>query len=330
MDYLDTVRTFVKVAEANGFTRAADRLGTTTPAVTRHVAALEKHLGARLFRRSTRRITLTESGQIFLIRALQFLREIEEAENLVSLRQGQPSGILRIALPVSFGLCYLSHILKNFSSMFPLVDPHVILSDEPIRLVEQGFDVAIVPDDDTSSLTIVKRQFGSSSMNLVASQAYLAQHAPPDTIGELKQHVLLLEPGKWANDVRRLFEHSGDVIVASKREVIVNNLHMIRQLAMDGHGIAALPDFLVGSDIGEGTLVNVMPGVKLPTMNMCLAFETRQNLPMKVRAFVDFMVENCRQYRLDTLTGTNVPATFGRIVRSQRDQEWNEPLQINQ
>ncbi|MGF6770535.1 LysR family transcriptional activator of dmlA [Paraburkholderia sp. GAS199] len=299
MDYLETVRTFLKVAEAKGFTRAADFLGTTTPVVTRQIAALEKHLGARLFRRSTRHITLTESGQIFLSRASIFVREIEEAENLVSIEQGEPSGTLRIALPVAFGLCHLSSILTKFSAEYPGVSLQVILSDEPIKLVEQGFDVAIVPEDEASSLTIIKRRFGSSSMKLVASPEYLSRHSQPKSLDELGEHVLLLEPEKWADELKRVADHPGKEVIPRKKEIIVNNLHMIRRLAIDGHGIAALPEFLIGADIEAGCLINVISDAKMPVVHMCLAFETRQNMPLKMRAFIDFIVGHYRLYGLE-------------------------------
>jgi LysR family transcriptional activator of dmlA len=292
MDHLETIRAFVKVAETSSFSRTAEHMSVTTAVITRHIAALESRLNARLFQRTTRHVSLTDAGRMFLERARRILEDLEDAENLVSTQQRQPGGVLRIASPVAFGLRHLSLILKSFTESHPMVTPHITLSDDAINLVEQQFDVAIVPEGDMYSNTLVMRRFASSPLQLVASPDYVAKRGHPKSMSELNQHVFLSHSGKRLNQGQQFLEQVGRICFEAETQIVANSLEMIHRLSVDGHGIAALPEYLVGTDIDNGLLVNILPDVEMPTLNMNIAFETRHNMHAKVRAFVDFIVDH--------------------------------------
>jgi LysR family transcriptional activator of dmlA len=294
MDHLESMRVFVKVAETASFSRAADSLDVSASAITRLVADLEKRLGARLLQRTTRSVSLTEAGQTFLTRARRIIEDVEDAENIISAQQQAPSGILRIASPVAFGLRHLSLLLKNFADVCPLVVPHVVLSDDAVNLVEQRFDVAIVPDSGNHGNTLVMRHFVSSPLQLVAAPGYISRRDLPRVAIDLERHVLLSHPADELGTGLQFIEQLTDVVLRPETQIIANNLEMIYRLALDGHGIAALPEYLVEADVTSGALVALLPMVQLPLLNLNIAFASRKNLPAKVRAFVDFIVDHYR------------------------------------
>jgi LysR family transcriptional regulator, transcriptional activator for dmlA len=309
MDHLESMRVFVKVAETASFSRAADSLDVSASAITRLVAALEKRLGARLFQRTTRSVLLTEAGQTFLDRARRIIEDVEDAENIISAQQQAPGGILRIASPVAFGLRHLSLLLKNFTDIYPLVVPHVTLSDDAVNLVEQRFDVAIVPDGDNYSSTLIMRHFVSSPLLLVAAPAYVARHGLPRAPTDLERHVLLSHVEDELGVGLDFLEQIADVILRPETQIVANNVEMIYRLALDGHGIAALPEYLVEADIDSGVLVGLLPMVQLPLLNLNIAFASRKNLPTKVRAFVDFIVDHFGMTGIKRALGKDALAT---------------------
>lgn len=285
------MRVFVKVAEASSFTHAADKLDISPAMATRAVAALEARLNVRLLQRTTRRVSLTDAGQVFLDRARSIMMDLEDAENTVAAQQRAPGGILRIATPVAFGLRYLGPLLKAFAEIYPLVVPHVTLAHGQIDLVERRFDVAVMPDGEHYSNTIIMRRFTASPLRLVASPAYLARHGMPATFAELEQHVFLAHSGDGLSAGQRLLEPLKDTLRRIETQIAANNLEMICRFALEGFGIAALPDYLVHREIESGELVQLLKAVELPSLNLNIAFASRKNLAMKVRAFVDFTID---------------------------------------
>jgi len=292
MDHLETIRIFVKVADTSSFSRTAEHFAVTTAVVTRRVVALEKRLDARLFRRTTRHVALTDAGATFLESARRILDDIDEAEMAVAGQERRACGVLRIASPVAFGLRHLSPILKSFRDAYPLVMPHVALCDDTINLVERRVDVVIVPEVEASGNSLVTRRFASSPMQLVASPMYLQRHGVPATVAALNDHVVLQHSGKQFSECLRRLERLGDGRCHPDSLIMSNSLAMLHKMSVDSHGIAVLPAYLAEPDIDSGLLVNVLPGIDMPRLDLSVAFETRHNMPARIRAFIDFIVNH--------------------------------------
>jgi len=291
LDHLESMRVFVKVAEVSSFTHAADNLDISPAMATRAVAALETRLGVRLLQRTTRRVSLTDSGQIFLERARSIVADLDDAENMITAQQREPGGILRIATPVAFGLRHLSPVLTAFAERCPLVVPHITLSNDPVNLVERRFDVAVIPDGDHYSNTLVMRRFTTSPLRLVAAPDYLTRRGLPASLADLEHHVFLAHSGDGVSTPQRLLEPIKDALRCVEKQIVVNNLEMIYRFTLEGLGIAVLPDYLVCGKIASGELVQLLHTVELPSLNFNIAYASRKNLAVKVRAFVDFMLE---------------------------------------
>jgi DNA-binding transcriptional LysR family regulator len=304
MDHLETIRMFVKVAETSSFSRTAEHFAVTTAVVTRRVVALEKRLDARLFQRTTRHVALTDAGATFLESARRILDDIEEAEMTVAGQQRRAGGVLRIASPVAFGLRHLSPMLKCFSDAYPLVTPHIVLSDDPINLVEQRFDAVIVPEGEAGGNTVVLRRFASSPLQLVTSPEYLQRRGVPGSVAALNDHAFLLHSGKHFAQCQRMLERAGDCRFHPQSQIVSNSLAMLHRLSVDGHGIAALPAYLAGPDIDSGLLVNILAAVDMPRLNLYVGFESRHNMPARIRVFVDFIVDH---FSIDDITQVSDP-----------------------
>jgi len=291
MDHLESMRVFAKVAEVSSFTHAADQLDISPAMATRAVVALETRLGVRLLQRTTRSVSLTDAGQTFLERTRSIMSDLDEAENMVAAQQRAPSGVVRIAAPVGFGLRHLSPLLKAFAEVYPQVVPDITLSNEVLNLVEGRFDVAIIPDGSNDSRTLIMRPFAASSLCLVAAPDYLAQHGMPQTLADLEQHVFLALTSSEFNVARHVVEPINETLQRVEKRIVANSMEMIYRFTRDGLGLAALPDDLVQGDIESGELVHLLKTVKLPTINWNIAYASRKNLPMKVRALLDFTIE---------------------------------------
>ena len=254
MDKTQEMASFVAVVEAGSFVAAADVLGLSKAAVSRQVGDLEKRLGARLLHRTTRRLSLTDDGQLFYARAKELLAAIDEAESEITSRSGEPSGLLRINAPLTFGVLHLAPLWGRFADAHPKVSLEIDLSDRIVDLVEEGYDLAVRITNLPSS-QLVSRQLASSRMVLCASPEYLARQGIP-----------------------------------AHPRIHANNGDTCRAAALDHQGIILQPDFLVGDDLRQGTLVEVLPDYASLTIGIHAVYPSRKYLPIKTRRMVDFLV----------------------------------------
>ena len=188
MDILGPMRTFVRVANAGSFTAVAEQLNSTQPTISRQIAALEDHLGAPLFSRNTKGLTLTDDGQAFYAHALRVLEAVNEAEHAVGRRRGKPSGLLRLATPVVFGRLHVVPRLAAFLGRYPGVGVDLIMSDTFSDLAEQGIDLAIRIGEVTDPALVVKR-IGLARRVTVASRGYVKAHGAPASPADLTKHA---------------------------------------------------------------------------------------------------------------------------------------------
>lgn len=290
MDKLQEMRSFVAVAEAGSFVGAADTLGLSKAALSRHVAELEERLGVRLMQRTTRRLSLTEEGQRFLVRAKELLAAIEEAEAEVSSTSAEPSGLLRVNAGLTFGTRHLASLWGPFLERYPKVALDVTLTDRIVDLVEEGYDLAVRITNLPSS-GLVSRTLASTRMVLCASPRYVAEHGAPTQPSELLGHQVIAYSYFATRDEWQFTGPRGDESVRIRPRMHSNNGDTCRAVALEHQGVVLQPDFLVGDDLRRGTLVELMPEFRANSIGIHAVFPSRKHLPLKVRRLVDFLVE---------------------------------------
>jgi DNA-binding transcriptional LysR family regulator len=291
VDKFQEMASFVAVVEAGSFVGAADAIGLSKAAVSRHVAELEQRLGARLLHRTTRRLSLTDDGQLFFARAREMLAAVDEAESEISSRSGEPSGLLRINAPLTFGVLHLAPLWGRFAQLHPKVSLDIELSDRVVDLVEEGYDLAVRITNLPSS-QLVSRQLATTRMVCCASPQYLALHGTPEHPGELVQHEVISYSYFAARD-EWVFTapDEGIVSVRTHARIHANNGDTCRAAALDHQGIILQPDFIVADDLRRGTLVELMPAYRAMTLGIHAVYPSRKHLPIKTRRLVDYLVE---------------------------------------
>lgn len=291
MDRYQEMASFVAVVEAGSFVAAAEASGLSKAAVSRHVADLEKRLGARLLHRTTRRLSLTDDGQAFFSRAKEVLAATEEAEAEISSRSGEATGLLRINAPLSFGVLHLAPLWGRFARENPKVSLDISLSDRVVDLVDEGFDLAVRITNLPSS-QLVSRKLACTRMLLCASPGYLAAHAVPREPEDLAGHEII-SYSYWSGRDEWTFTDA-DGQPASVRigaRIHANNGDTCRAAALADQGIILQPDFIVGQDLRRGALVELLPHWQAGNIDIHAVYPTRKFLPAKTRRLVDFLVE---------------------------------------
>ena len=288
MDRFLEMRTFATVVEAGSFVAAAEALGLSKPAVSRHVNELETRLGTRLLHRTTRRLSLTPEGELFLARCQSLLADLAEAEAEVSARSAQAVGTVRVSAPLTFGNLHLAPRWAAFEARHPQVQLEVTLSDRVVDLVDEGYDLAIrIARLDASSL--VSRPLSSTRMVLCAAPAYLKRHGTPAHPSELSQHTVWAYSGFSMGDAWPFEGPQGKVTAQVRPTLRSNSGDTCRIGALLGHAIVLQPSFLVGPDIADGTLVELMPEYRSLRLGIHAVYPSRKHLPSKVRLLVDHL-----------------------------------------
>ena len=295
MDVVAAFRVFVRVAEARSFSAVARELGTTQPAVSRQVAALEEHLGARLIQRTTRSLALTEDGRDLLGHARRVLDSVEEAEAAVGRRHALPGGLVRLAPSSTFGRLYVAPRISRLLERYPELDLDLRMADMLQDLVAEGIDVAIrVTQVQDSSL--VARKVGSSRRVTVASEACIAAYGEPHHPSELSRLPCIVftgstTPGEWQ------FEGAdGPTTVHVHGRFRTDNGEGVREAVLAGLGFAVLPTWFFNTEMTDGRLRPVLTGWEPPATAITAVYPSRRNLAPRVRAVIDFFVE---EFRLD-------------------------------
>jgi DNA-binding transcriptional LysR family regulator len=289
MDRLGSMRVFAKVVEQGSFARAAQALDMSATVVTRNVADLEAHLGTRLLNRTTRRLSLTETGQQYLERVRQILADIDDADAIASSSARKPRGTLRIYCHPGFGQSQLALLLPLYAQAMPDVVLDVTLADHTVDLVEEGFDVGIFIGLQKFDASMIARRLATSRVVLCASPAYLARRGTPALPSDVSSHDCLNFafdqlrhhwPVHWENDVL-------NVPIASR--MVSNSAAVLRQAALAGMGIMLRSSFTLENDLESGRLVQLLQGQHLGELSVMMVYPSRRLLSAKVRSFVDFM-----------------------------------------
>jgi DNA-binding transcriptional LysR family regulator len=258
--------------------------------VTKHIAALEQRLGVRLLHRSTRQMTLSEAGRRFLAACERIVAEVEEAEASAAADRFEPRGMLRVNVPLTFGLREIAPLIPDFARRYPAVTVDLALNDRFVDLIAEEWDLAIRIGRLKDS-ALVARRLAGCRMVLCASPAYLAARGTPALVGDLAGHNCLsytlsssIAMDRWP------FGKSGEASVAISGNFRANNGDAVRAAALAGQGIIYQPTFVVADDLVAGRLVEIIldkPPIELA--GVYAVFASRGQLPAKVRAFVDFL-----------------------------------------
>lgn len=288
MDRFQEMRTFGAVVDAGSFVGAAEALGLSKAAVSRYVSDLESRLGVRLLHRTTRRLSLTEEGQVFHARCRDLLAALEEAEAEASSRRGEARGLVKVSAPVTFGNRHLAPLWGEFRKAHPLVQLEVTLADRIVDLVEEGYDLAIRIASLPSS-TLVSRRLATARMVLCASPGYLAEHGTPREPADLAGHAVIAYSYWSTGDEWRFEGPGGPASVRTRPFMHTNSGETCRAMALADQGVIREPGFLVGEDLAAGTLVELMPAFRSLELGVYAVYPSRKHLPPKVRVLVDFL-----------------------------------------
>jgi DNA-binding transcriptional LysR family regulator len=290
MDRLVALTVFAKVVEQGSFARAAERLGLSPSAVSRHVADLEAHLGARLLNRTTRRLSLTESGQAFHERTVQLLADLEEAEAAVTAHALAPRGTLRLTCPITFGERHLAPAIAAFAADHPQLAFEVDLSDRTVDIVEEGYDLA-VRIGAVGSAALIARPIGRTQLVCCAAPAYVARRGAPAVPEDLARHACLAYAYQADRGLWRFADAQGEErAVKVAGPLGANNGRFLAEIAAAGLAIVLEPDFIVGDDLRAGRLVRLLPDFRPPASPIYAVYPSRRHLSAKVRVFVDFLI----------------------------------------
>jgi DNA-binding transcriptional LysR family regulator len=289
MDRLMSMRVFAKVVEQGSFARAATALEMSATVVTRNVADLEAHLGTRLLNRTTRRLSLTETGQQYLQRVRQILADIDDADALASSSSRKPSGTLRIYCHPGFGQSQLAALLPKFAQAMPNVVLDVTLADHAVDLVEEGFDVGILIGLQKFDASMIARRLATSKVVLCASPDYLARRGTPAKPSDISSHDCLNFAFEQLRHHWPVQWDSEQLNVPITSRMVSNSGAVLRQAALAGMGIMLRSSFTLEDDLESGRQVQLLQGHHLGQLSVMMVYPSRRLLSAKVRSFVDFM-----------------------------------------
>jgi len=289
MDRLDEIRAFAAVADARSFTQGARKLDVSGAQVSKLVARLENRLGARLLNRTTRDVSLTDTGQAYLERARDLLESFDALETSVRDQSG-PSGNLKVSAPVSFGKNQLTPALLDFASGCSAVSLDVAFSDRVVNLVEEGFDVAVRIGHLTDS-SLVARRLAAVRMVTCASPEYLARAGVPTALEDLASHEAILDTNMRDATVWRFGPQSDVHEVRVHGRLRFNGAESCVAAAVSGFGIARSPAFAAAEDLRAGRLVPILCNFEPELIHVYAVYPHARHLAAKVRAFVDFLAQ---------------------------------------
>ncbi|WP_316196823.1 LysR family transcriptional regulator [Bradyrhizobium sp. SZCCHNS3053] len=290
MDKLSSLRAFVKVVESGSFAEAGRQLRLSRSAISKYIGELEQSLGVQLIVRTTRHASPTETGQLYFERAVSILAELDAADQAVSQSQAAPRGLLRVNAPMSFGTMRLGPVVADFMARYPELQLQIVLSDDLLDPVQDGFDVTLrIAELESSSL--VARRIMSVERVICAAPAYLARHGTPGSPEELRRHTSLTYGFLLTGNQWKLTGRDGDHWVQPAWSLCVNNAEVLRDVAIKGQGIALIPRFIAADALESGALTAILADYAAPPLALYAIYPPTRHLSVKVRLFIDFLVE---------------------------------------
>ena len=290
MDLLAAFRVFIRIAETGSFSSVAREIGATQPAVSRQVAALETHLGARLFQRTTRSLTLTEDGRGLLSHARLVVEAVEETEAAVGRRRSTPSGLVRLGCPGVFGKIYVAPRLNRLLDHYPELSIDLSMTDTVVDMVQEGLDLSIRVGE-VMDASLVARRIGSTTAIAVASESYLVQHGEPMHPSELANHECIIFTRVPTPDTWNFVGADGPLSVPAHGRLRSNGIEAVIEAAVAGVGIALVPTWMMNAEAMAQRLRPILLDWRPPPRPISVVYPSRRFLAPRTRAVIDFLVD---------------------------------------
>ena len=288
MDRLEAMQMFVRIVETGSFSAVARELGTTQPTISKQLTALEQRVKTRLLNRSTRSLSLTESGASFYERCKQIIEELQEAEGALGRLQATLTGTLHLNASIALGQLFLTPLMLKFQNLYPDLTVELSLNDRIIDLVEEGVDLAVRLGRLADS-SLVARRLGSSRRLLCATPAYLARHGVPQTPEDLTEHNCLLYL-YLSNGSEWVFKGvDGEIRVRVQGNFKANNAYSIREAVLASVGVALLPDWIVHDHVDRGEVTPLLPEFATQPLEINAVYPSGRHVSAKVRTLIDFL-----------------------------------------
>lgn len=290
-DRLTGIDTFVGAVDAGSFALAAERMGLSRSAVGKTIARLEHRLGTRLFHRTTRQQSLTEDGQAYYERCVRALAELDAAEATLASGRREPRGRLRVSVPLLFGRHCVAPVMMALGREYPKLQVEMSFSDRVVDMVEEGFDLAVRIGTLRDSATLAARRLGTQAMGICASPAYLERHGTPQNVEDFASHTAIVYGSNGQSAQWRLRDVDGQV-----REPAIgvrlrfDDVQVIADAAVAGHGLAWLPCWLMAPHLKTGALTLVMNSRRTVASDIHAVWPQTRYLPSKTRVAIDALV----------------------------------------
>lgn len=289
---LDGIAAFVEVVSSGSFTNAANNSGHSTSYISKEITKLEQRLGVRLLNRTTRSLGLTAEGEAYYQQCSQIVDDAIAAEQLMGGKQSEPQGPLRISCPVSIGLSRLVNVLPKFTEKYPKIELEVDLSDHKVDLISEGFDIVIRASRKLDDSSLISRRFARFPAVSLASPEYLKRNGTPTHPSELADHKTIGYSNIKPSNVIGYTDTDGEHKTVTVNHVMMsNNSSLELAFAVAGQGIVRLPLFCLSNELETGKLVELFTDLPTSYVDLFLVYPTRKHLSSKVRAFIDFIVE---------------------------------------
>lgn len=282
---LNETAVFVKVVQTGSFSEAARQLGLPTSTISTRVSRLEKRLGVTLLQRTTRRLHLTDVGEVYFQHAALGMSHLSDAEVAITEALGEPKGVLRVTAPADLGDRILADILKSMREAYPNISIDLALMDRYVDLVAEGIDVAIRAGELKDS-TLVAKNVGTASWSLYASPAYLKSASALNHPSELKQHDCL-QFTPLGREAWKLNKQQQQLIVPMTGQIMINDIRVIHAMAIDGEGVALLPNYHCQQECLRAKLVKVLPEWHAKLDPIHIVYPRQRFVHPKLRAFID-------------------------------------------
>jgi len=295
MDTLTCMRTFARIVEMQSFSKAARESAISSSLASKQVSWLEGRLGAKLLNRSTRRLSLTETGAAYYAQSLKVLTESEIAENIVSELQGEPHGALRITCPSGLGATVLNRAFAQFSLKYPTINLETRLTDEVLDFTEGRIDFALRLAPALPDSTLVANEIALIKLHICAAPSYLALHGAPQSPNDLTRHnCLRYVHTRTGSDIWNL-KHEGSTDKGSTHAIPVtgnyraNNPSFMKEAVLQGVGIAIMPSYIIQREIEQGQIVSLLPDYEIEKLKLYLIRLHRDFMPLKMKLFTAFI-----------------------------------------
>lgn len=294
MDRFTAMQVFRHVAQLNSFAEAGRRLGLSPAAISKNIAELEAHLGARLINRTTRRMALTEEGRIYLDHIVRGLDALLEADQALGSIKAEPSGVLKVSAPMTVTLTKLSAALPRFLIRYPKLALDVHLDDRRVNIIEEGFDLVIRASDNLGDTSLIAKKLAVMPHVICATPSYFEAFGKPAQPSDLTRHNCVRFSLSGHADIWEFSRGGSTERVAIHARYSISSSLAVRDAVLGGFGLSLIPYPYVENDLREGRLQRALDDWDTVVTTLYAIYPSRQHLIPKVRAFLDFLSEEFR------------------------------------